>query len=109
MEGMSGLHSPTHSVRNWIIMRQEALVSRAADAYIKLFKEFGAECPLFEVENLLTYARIALCEKDYQSVLESLFLSAYRQYDEVQGTEIELSYDMVDSIEMRDYFMDGMK
>lgn len=68
----------SHGVYDFIILRQAALVNRTdINSWKILFHEYGVECPLFEVENLLSFARIALDENAYDSVLDSLFSSTY--------------------------------
>lgn len=61
------------SITSWILLRDYATNHADLDIYKKIIAQYRSECPLFELENLLTTARSSFDEKEFMELIEYLF------------------------------------
>lgn len=70
------------SVRGWIVLKDYAHHFGDFEILRKIITDYLAECPLFELDQLLKSANIFLSEKDFQSLMIFLFKQSHLIYNE---------------------------
>lgn len=68
-----GVLSLPISTNSWIVLRDYALSHADTEVFIKLMRDYIKECPLFEVNQLMTAAGLVLDDSSFHELNDTVF------------------------------------
>lgn len=61
------------SISNWIIIEDALNSATDSKLFIKVFRDYIGQMPVFKVSEICSRAQLYLCEADFQIILDELW------------------------------------